>query len=109
MGQNKQISYAGEVQIIHLDTLPSRNKNEGGSGGKGHMPTYCWFTLFCGRNQHNIVEQLSSNLKFKKFFKETRAQFPLSSAWAVPKNVLPKSEVGMGKSNFTVEKSDKEA
>ena len=27
------------------------------------MYTYGWFTLSNGRNQHNIVKQLSSNLK----------------------------------------------
>ena len=32
-----------------------------GSRGKGHMYTYGWFTLMNGRNQHNIVKQLSSN------------------------------------------------
>ena len=34
---------------------------EGGSSGRGHMYTYGWFTLLNGRNQHNIVKQLSSN------------------------------------------------
>ena len=33
-----------------------------GSRGRGHMYTYCWFTLLQGRNQY-IVKQLSSNLK----------------------------------------------
>ena len=33
---------------------------EGGSRGRGHMYTYDGFTLFYGRNQHNIVKQLSS-------------------------------------------------
>ena len=34
---------------------------EGGSRGRGHMYTYGWFMLMYGRNQHNIVKQLSSN------------------------------------------------
>ena len=36
-------------------------KWEGGSGGRGHMYTCGWFMLMCGRNQHNIIKQLSSN------------------------------------------------
>ena len=27
---------------------------KGGSRGRGHVYTYCWFMLMCGRNQHNI-------------------------------------------------------
>ena len=39
----------------------------GGPGGRGHMYTYGWFTLLCGRNKHNFVRQLSSNeIKKKK-------------------------------------------
>jgi len=34
---------------------------EGGSGGRGHMNTYGGFMLLYGKNQHNIVKQLSSN------------------------------------------------
>ena len=37
---------------------------EAGGGGdimRGHMYTYGWFMLMCGRKQHNIVKQLSSN------------------------------------------------
>ena len=34
---------------------------EGGSRGRGHMYTYDWFILLYGRNQRNIVKQLSSN------------------------------------------------
>ena len=30
-------------------------------GGRGHMYTYGWFMLIYGRNQHNIIKQLSSN------------------------------------------------
>ena len=33
---------------------------------KGHMYTCGWFMLMYGRNQHNIVEQISCNEKFKK-------------------------------------------
>ena len=41
---------------------------EGGSRGRRHMYTCGWFMLMYGRNQHNIVKQLSSNKK--NFFKE---------------------------------------
>ena len=43
-------------------------KWEGGSGERGHMYTCDWFMLMYGRNQHNVVKLLSSNLKncFKK-------------------------------------------
>ena len=34
---------------------------EAGSRGKGYTYTYGWFTTLYGRNQHNIVKQLSSN------------------------------------------------
>ena len=34
---------------------------EGGVWRKGHVYVYGWFMLFYGRNQHNIVKQLSSN------------------------------------------------
>ena len=34
---------------------------EGGSRRRGHMYTCGWFTLLHGRNQNNIVKQLSSN------------------------------------------------
>ena len=34
---------------------------EGGSGGRGQIYTCGWFMLMCGRNQHKIVKQLSSN------------------------------------------------
>ena len=36
---------------------------EGGSRGKGRMHAYGWFMLLYGRNQYNIVKQLSSSLK----------------------------------------------
>ena len=35
---------------------------ERASGGRGHMYTCGWLMMY-GRNQHNIVKQLSSNLK----------------------------------------------
>ena len=35
----------------------------GGGSGRGHMYTCGWFMLMYGRSQHNIVKQLSSNLK----------------------------------------------
>ena len=38
------------------------------SRGRGHGYVYSW--LWCGRGQHNIVKQLSSNLK--QFFKKTQ-------------------------------------
>ena len=34
---------------------------EGGSRGRGLMYPYGWFILMYGRNQHNIVKQLSFN------------------------------------------------
>ena len=34
---------------------------EGGSRLRGHMYTYGWLMLLYGRNQHNIVKQLSYN------------------------------------------------
>ena len=33
---------------------------EGGSRGRRRMDAYGWFLLMYGRNQHNIVKQLSS-------------------------------------------------
>lgn len=33
----------------------------GGSRGRGYMYSYGWFTLLCGRNRYNIVNQLSSD------------------------------------------------
>ena len=36
---------------------------EEGSRRRGHKYTYSWFTLWYGRNQQNIVKQLSSNFK----------------------------------------------
>ena len=41
---------------------------ERSSRGRGPMYIYGWFTLLYGRNQHNIVKQLSSNLKNKISF-----------------------------------------
>ena len=38
-------------------------KWERGSRGRERMYTYGWFMLMYGRNQHNIVKQLSSNYK----------------------------------------------
>ena len=43
---------------------------EGVSRGRGHMYTYDWFMLMSGRNQHNIVKQLSSRKINKNFFKK---------------------------------------
>ena len=34
---------------------------EEGSRGRGHIYNYDWFVLLYGRNQHNMVKQLSSN------------------------------------------------
>ena len=36
-------------------------KWEGGSKGRGHIYIYGLFALMYGRNQHNIVKQLSFN------------------------------------------------
>ena len=34
---------------------------KGGLRGRGHMYIYGWFMLMNGRNNHNIVKELSSN------------------------------------------------
>ena len=39
-------------------------------GGREHAYTYDWFTLLYGRNQHNILKQLSSN--YKQIFKKNK-------------------------------------
>ena len=36
---------------------------EGGSRGQGRTYTYGWIMLMYGRNQHNIVKQVSFNQK----------------------------------------------
>ena len=36
---------------------------EASSRWRGHVHTYGWFMLMCGRNQHTIVKQLSSDYK----------------------------------------------
>ena len=49
--------------------INKKNKLEGWDGvgagrrfkKEGHMYTHGWFMLIYGRNQHNIVKQLSSN------------------------------------------------
>ena len=38
---------------------------EGGSGMREHVYTYSLFTLLYGRNQHNMVKQLSTNREKK--------------------------------------------
>ena len=43
--------------IVVVSVGGGREDPEGGD----HMYTYGWFTLMCGRNQHNIVKKLSSN------------------------------------------------
>ena len=40
------------------------------SRGKGHIFTYDWFMLMYGKNQHNVIKQLFSNLKQILFSKE---------------------------------------
>ena len=40
---------------------------EEGSGSRAYMYTYGWFTTLYSKNQHNIVKQLYSNKKEKKF------------------------------------------
>ena len=49
------------VLCDNLEEWDGGGKWEGGSGGRGHVYTYGWFMLMHGRNQHNIVKQLSSN------------------------------------------------
>ena len=41
-------------------------QQEGGSRGWGHICTYGWFMLMYGRNQYNLVKQLSFNFRNKK-------------------------------------------
>ena len=41
-------------------------KWKGDSRGRGKMYIYGWFMSMYGRNQHNIVKQLSSNVKINK-------------------------------------------
>ena len=41
-------------------------KQEGDSRGWEHICTYGWFMLMYGRNQYNLVKQLSSNFRNKK-------------------------------------------
>lgn len=44
---------------------------EGGSRRRGWTYNYDWFELLCGRGQHNIVKQFSSNKKhFFKIYKD---------------------------------------
>jgi len=57
---------AGSPNLVLCDHLEGRNSVGGGwvaqEGGDIHK-TYGWFMLMYGRNPHNMVEQLSSNLK----------------------------------------------
>ena len=53
------------VNGCHLWSSQSR-RWEGASRERGQMYTYGWFALSYGRNQHNIVKQLSSKKKKKK-------------------------------------------
>ena len=39
-------------------------RGAGGSGARGYVDGYGWFVLY-SRNQHDIVEQFSSNYKIK--------------------------------------------
>ena len=52
---------------------------EGGSRGRGHMFVYGWFMLMYGRNQHNIVKQLTSNEK--KLTTTTKKTHPCCYKW----------------------------
>ena len=60
---------------------------EGGSRERGHVYSYGWFVLMYGRDQHNIIKQLSSNsnksiLKIKKQATLTLCNGP-NSLWSV--------------------------
>ena len=48
---------------------------------EGCMYTWSWFTLLYGRDQHNIVEQLSSHYKFKRRERERDGQLFLELVW----------------------------
>ena len=53
------------LNLVLCDNLEVWDMEEEGrgSGERGHMYTCDWLMLMCGRNQHNIVKQLPSNLK----------------------------------------------
>ena len=62
----------------------NHNKNleeRGRLKGKGHMYTYDWFTLLYGRNQYDIVKQLSSNQKKKQKNPKRNALRPGRKNW----------------------------
>ena len=46
---------------VLCDNLEECDGVQGGLRKRGHMHTYGWLMLMFGRNQHNIVKQLSSN------------------------------------------------
>ena len=59
---------AGSTNLLLCDNLEGLGwggRREGGSGGGGHLCSYGRFVLTYGRNQHNIVKQLTSNFNFK--------------------------------------------
>ena len=61
-----QVTLAFKVEEIYKNVIQPRGVGwggrwEGGSRGRGRVYTYGRFMLMYGRNQHNVVKQLSSN------------------------------------------------
>ena len=56
--------------------------------GRIYMYTYSWFMLMYTRNQHNIVKQLSSNLKIN-FFKRLEVRNQVESHFLLLLRLLP--------------------
>ena len=54
----------GTQSQMHWDNPEGWDGEEGGSGVQdgGHMYTHGWFMSMYGKNHHNIVKQLASNL-----------------------------------------------
>jgi len=58
-----------ELSPVLYDNLESRDGEENGGGQfrrQGPLYTCGWFMLMYGRNQYNLVKQLSSNKKNEK-------------------------------------------
>ena len=68
----KHNSFKSVATVSKITRFPSHGRVEwggqedGGSRGRGYMYTRGWFMLMYGRNQHNMVKQLSSKKNFLK-------------------------------------------
>ena len=74
-GQGSLVCYSPwdrkETRLSNWTELKVRLQRwEKDSRGKGHIFTYDWFMLMYGKNQHNVIKQLFSNLKQILFSKE---------------------------------------